>query len=74
MPNISDSLMARNFVAALETAESYGMALSEWESNFVKSLRQSFEGREDQIDLGLNPWNPTANQWNTLKEIAEKYR
>lgn len=74
MPNLADSHMRESFVRSLEKCESYGMQVSEWESNFIKDIRMRFEGREDLEDMGLPAWNPTANQWNTLKGIEEKYR
>lgn len=73
MPNISDSLMRKKFVEYLERCESSNMP-DEWEARFVRDMRDKFEDRERMSDLGMTPWNPSVNQWNTLKLIAEKCR
>jgi hypothetical protein len=74
MPNLADSLQCKQFVAKLEKCEAISdNLLSQWESTFIQDMREKFETRETMIDLGMNPWNPTANQINTLSEIAGKY-
>lgn len=76
MPNLADSHMREQFVRKLEACEA-PLALrhaSDWERRFISDLREHFEGREDAIDLGCVPWNPTSNQWNTLSEIAGKLK
>lgn len=63
------------FVTRLEKCESAVATrhdVTTWESDFVASLREYFESREDAQDLGLPEWNPTVNQWNTLSEIYLK--
>lgn len=72
MPNLADSLMRRKFVEKLEQCERKTLK-NDWEERFVNDMRERFEAREDMIDLGVSPWNPSANQWNTLSLIAEKY-
>lgn len=73
VPNLADSHMCAQFVKKLETCESSRL-LTNWEMQFITGLRNSFDERETQLDLGVQPWNPTSNQWNTLSEIAEKAR
>ena len=71
MPNLSDSLMRRKFVEYLEKCERSNIP-DEWEARFVRDMRDKFEDRDRMTDLGISAWNPNANQWNTLKLIAEK--
>jgi hypothetical protein len=71
--NLADSSTSTKFVSMLEKAESNaGTLLNNWESEFVSEMRGSFNSREDAIDLGIQPWNPTVKQWNTLHDIASK--
>lgn len=72
MPNISDSLQHRNFAAALAKCERKTHLLNNWEQQFVEGLAEKFATREFATDLGMTPWNPTTNQWNTLMDIARK--
>lgn len=76
MPNISDSLMHRKFTDNLDAATKYQATqyVSQWEDKFVDDIREKYESRDVMMDMGLTPWNPTARQWNTLAEIAERYR
>lgn len=73
MPNISDSLMLTKFLASLRHCESELKRMSDWEQKFVKDLREKFEERETMIDMGVTPWNPSANQWNTLMLLSKEY-
>jgi hypothetical protein len=72
MPNLADTKLRENFVRKLEAAEKLqGKGLvTEWEAKFIESLREKFELRDAMLDLGVDPWNPSASQWNTLGEIA----
>ena len=72
MPNLADTKLRENFVRKLEAAEKLSNKglVTAWEEKFVDSLRENFELRDAQLDLGVDPWNPTASQWNTLGEIA----
>lgn len=72
MPNLADSLQCRQFVEKLEACEKTQAHLTNWEVEFIRDMRESFNSREDAIDLGCNPWNPSANQYNTLCEIFDK--
>lgn len=60
------------FCGRLAYAERHASELDQWEQRFVSDMRERFEIREDQLDLGLQPWNPSVNQYNTLFEIAER--
>jgi hypothetical protein len=64
------------FVTKLETCEAPLATrwMTDWEQQFVKDLREKFDARADMEDMGLTPWNPTSNQWNTLSAIAEKVK
>jgi hypothetical protein len=72
MPNLADTKLRENFVCKLEAAEKLkakGLT-TQWEAEFVDSMREKFELRDAMLDLGVDPWNPSASQWNTLSEIA----
>jgi hypothetical protein len=71
MKNLADSSTSTKFVSMLEKAEAAaGTLLNNWESEFVSEMRTQFETREQAIDLGVQPWNPTVKQWNTLHTIV----
>lgn len=73
--NLADSRNCGIFVTRLERCERAGKMngrLTDWERNFIADLRDNFDSREDAEDMGMTPWNPSTNQWNTLFEIAEK--
>ena len=71
--DLADSGNCGKFVRMLEKAEKFsGNLMNNWESEFVSQMRTSFETREDALDMGLTPWNPTVNQWNTLHGIVSK--
>ncbi len=75
MPNLADSYMATQFVEKLERCESASpKVLDFWERQFVSDMRMHFDERETQLDMGMNPWNPSVGQWNQLQMIAEKIR
>lgn len=74
MPNISDSLQCRNFLKMLTKCEDESRQLNQGEDRFVAQMRESFEAREDQIDLGITPWNPTVSQWNWLSDIYDRVK
>lgn len=67
-------LQLDQFVRKLERAEHSHASrwLTDWELKFVEDMRMKFDSRADAEDLGCPVWNPSANQWNTLSEIAEK--
>lgn len=48
------------------------VALTNWEREFVLSIRENFDAREAQEDLGLTAWVPTRSQYNTLHGIWSK--
>jgi hypothetical protein len=73
MPNISDNHQCDLFLAKLRICERNVSRMSDWEQKFVGDIREKFESREDAFDLGLTPWSPSANQWNTLSLLAEEY-
>lgn len=70
MANLADSLQCKQFVEKLTKCESNYRNLTDWESKFISSLRESFDMREQMMDLGMTPWNPSSSQLNTLSEIA----
>lgn len=70
MPNIADSLLCKQFVERLSLCEKRKDSFSSWERDFISNLRNMFDGREDAMDMGVTPWNPSVNQWNTLSEMA----
>jgi hypothetical protein len=72
LPNLADSNMRSQFVKKLEACEKFRNHLDDWEQKFADDMREKFDGRDDDVDLGVSPWNPSANQWNTLSEIARK--
>jgi hypothetical protein len=74
MPNLADSLQCSQFLTKLVACERRINEMSPWEQEFVSDMRAKFNMREDQMDMGVNPWNPSANQSNTLGEIYEAYR
>lgn len=73
MPNLADSGIRDHFLIKLTRVEkaNYG-ELSEWEETFIQSLRESFDLREQEADLGLTQWNPSVKQWNQLGEIYRR--
>lgn len=74
MPRLDDKWMLTNFVKMLEKAEEIpDNILTDFEVDFIASIRDKFDARESQADLGIPLWNPSANQWNTLKLICEKW-
>ena len=73
MPNLADSHMCDQFVRKLTTCERRLVEMSDWEQSFIKDIRAKFAAREDQLDLGVTPWNPSHRQWNTLGEIYRAY-
>jgi hypothetical protein len=74
MPNLCDGLQCHQFVEKLEKCESIAdNLLTQFESDFIASMRDNFESREAMIDLGMTGWSPSANQINTLSEIAGKF-
>ena len=74
MPNLSDNFMLTQFVNKLSQAEAISdNLLTSWEVEFISHLRDSFDMRESQADLGISQWNPSANQWNTLDEIVARF-
>lgn len=69
---LADSGNLIRFTKLLEKAErtvSFGAA-NESESKFVAEMRDRFETREQALDLGCQPWNPTMKQYNWLHTIA----
>jgi hypothetical protein len=73
--NLADSTVCAKFVVMLERAErmsKQNARLTDWELTFVNDMRDRFDAREDQSDMGMQPWNPTTSQWNTLHEIQGK--
>lgn len=74
MPNLADSLQCNTFVTKLVACERRVNEMSDWERQFISDMREKFDMREDQLDMGVNPWNPSSTQWNTLGEICEAYR
>lgn len=62
----------RDWVALATRNDEY---LTDWEIRFVESMRRKLQLNDDADELGLPPdkrWNPTSNQWNTLKIIIEE--
>lgn len=70
--NLADSTNCAKFSAMLTTATTHLRFLSDWEEKFVTDMEDKFSERETQVDLGMTPWNPTVNQWNTLHGIVSK--
>ena len=73
--NLAHTDNSKRFVAMLEKCEAWGygkVALTPWEARFISDMRNNFDARETQADLGMTPWSPTMNQWNTLHGIASK--
>lgn len=73
MPNLADSLQRQKFVEKLEACEKSNL-LSDWEWSFISNMRENFDSREDALDLGCTPWNPSANQINTLDEVYRRVK
>jgi hypothetical protein len=65
--------MRETFVKKLEACEKNLLPMMAFEQQIVEDLRRNFDERETQLDLGMNPWNPSADQWNTLGIIYEAY-
>lgn len=75
MPNICDSVQCARFVRMLEHCEGLSpYAMTDWEKQFVSDLREKFDHRDQDEDMGVSPWQPSVNQWNTLHELYEKNR
>lgn len=70
MANLADSLQRAQFVKKLEACEKYRNHLTDSEYKFIEDMREKFDGREDDTDMGLSPWNPTSSQLNWLSAIA----
>lgn len=74
--NLADASQCQRFVTMLtkctEAETRNPGVLREWEREFVESLREKFNTREDALDLGVTPWSPTLKQWNELHNIASK--
>lgn len=71
--NLADERNRSKFVAMLEKCEPHvDRVLDNWESKFVSDMRERFDARDDMLDMGMTPWNPTVSQWNTLHGIASK--
>lgn len=72
MPNLADAKMREMFVKRLEAAEKLKKTgfVTDWEEGFIEDMREKFELRDSQLDLAVDPWNPSSSQWNTLGEIA----
>lgn len=73
MPNLADCKTIERFVDRLTRCEKYDHLLSDSDVRFVERLRESFDTREAAIDLGCNPWNPAADDWNRLFMLAERF-
>lgn len=74
-PAISETRMARadsTFVERLDTCERYAYLLNDYDAEFIRKLRISFNTREDAIDMGCSPWEPTTQQSNHLITVYEK--
>ncbi len=72
MPDINNAWMNQKFEAKLEACESSAHRLSDWELQFVESLRSNYDSREAVEELGGHGWNPSVKQWNQLSSIAER--
>ena len=72
MPDLNDPFMNSKFESKLEQCEASDHRLSDWERNFIESLRERYDSREAMEELGHDGWSPTVKQWNQLSSIAER--
>lgn len=74
MTNLANPVLLDQFVARLERAERFWDMLSLYDAKFIGEMRDRFESREQSEDLGVQPWSPSAKQWNYLISITESLR
>jgi hypothetical protein len=72
--NLANQTMRESFLEKLERCEANINMMPDYEAGFIRDMRRKFDERETQEDLGINPWNPSARQWNFLTHIYDMVR
>lgn len=64
----------KDFLNKLEKLEGIKTnLLTEYELQFIDSMREKWESREVADDLGIQRWHPSSRQLNYLSQLADKF-